>query len=206
MTFIQFISQAQKPGSIFSINSHSESFMLPVLGTHNVLNALASMLVAHHFGVPYEKMNAGFASLKLTNMRMELVPGAKGEKIINDAYNASPTSMNAAIELITNLEGYKQKILVLGDMLELGPEEEAFHQKIGESVQPEKIDFVFTYGQLGQFIAKGARAVLPADRVYSFSDKSTLITELKRHTNSETLILVKASRGMRMEEIVTALR
>lgn len=192
-------------GSVFSVNGLSERFDLPVLGTHNVLNALSSMLIAHHFGIPYEKMNQGFASLKLTNMRMELIEGANGEKIINDAYNASPTSMNAAIELAANLPGFKKKILVLGDMLELGPLEEKFHKEIGESVNPEKIDHVFTYGTLGQFIAEGAKSVMPLDRVLSFTDKNELIDELRKHTNKETLILIKASRGMKLEEIITAL-
>ncbi len=129
-------------GNLFKINGINETFTLPVLGTHNVLNALAAMLIAKYFGVPFEKMNAGLANLKLTNMRMELVVGDNGEKIINDAYNASPTSMNAAIELISNLSGYQKKILVLGDMLELGPQEEEFHLKIGQS-----IDLWFSWGK-----------------------------------------------------------
>ncbi|UOE55729.1 UDP-N-acetylmuramoyl-tripeptide--D-alanyl-D-alanine ligase [Cytobacillus oceanisediminis] len=193
-------------GSTFGINVSSEKFYLPVLGTHNVLNALAAMIAASHFGVPYEKMNEGFASLKLTNMRMELLEGQSGEKIINDAYNASPTSMNAAIELIANLPGYKKKILVLGDMLELGPQEEDFHYSIGKSVDPEKVDYVFTFGKLGEFIAKGAKEVLPHERVAAFTDKQPLIEELKKHVNQETIVLVKASRGMKLEEVVSALQ
>ena len=125
------INQSDK-GSSFKIKGESEPFYLPVLGTHNVLNALAAMLTANYLGIPFDKMNAGFASLKLTNMRMELVVGKNGEKIINDAYNASPTSMKAAIELISNLTGYQKKILVLGDMLELGPKEDEFHYTIGQ--------------------------------------------------------------------------
>lgn len=199
------MSQNDK-GNLFKINGVSEMFSLPVLGTHNVLNALAAMLTAAYFGVPFEKMNVGFASLKLTNMRMELVDGENGEKIINDAYNASPTSMNAAIELISNLSGYQKKILVLGDMLELGPQEEEFHFKIGQSIDPNKIDYVFTYGPLGKKIAEGAETVLPQARILSFSDKQTLIDELKKHTDDRTLLLVKASRGMRLEEVVTSLQ
>lgn len=193
-------------GNVFTINGYDEPFSLPVLGTHNVLNALASMLVAHFFGVPFKEMNAGFSSLKLTNMRMELVEGGNGEKIINDAYNASPTSMNAAIELVSNLEGFAKKIVVLGDMLELGPQEEEFHFKIGQSIDPEKIDLVLTYGCLGEKIAEGAATVLNPERVLSFTDKNELIAELKNHTTNGTLVLVKASRGMKLEEIVTALR
>lgn len=193
-------------GNRFRINASEIAFELPVLGTHNILNALASMLIANYFSVPFEKMNEGLASIKLTNMRMELVEGKQGEKIINDAYNASPTSMMAAIELVSNLQGYQRKILVLGDMLELGPQEEQYHQQIGEAINGEKVDLLFTYGTLGGYIANQARTVLGSDRVFAFTEKEALIQELKQHVNNKTLILVKASRGMRLEEIVTALQ
>jgi UDP-N-acetylmuramoyl-tripeptide--D-alanyl-D-alanine ligase len=193
-------------GNRFKINAAETAFELPVLGTHNILNALASMLIANYFSIPYEKMNEGLASIKLTNMRMELVEGKQGEKIINDAYNASPTSMMAAIELVSNLQGYDRKILVLGDMLELGPEEEQYHQQIGEALNDEKVDLLFTYGKLGRHIADKARTVLGEERVFAFTEKDALIQELKRHVNNHTLILVKASRGMKLEEIVIALQ
>ncbi|WP_026574172.1 UDP-N-acetylmuramoyl-tripeptide--D-alanyl-D-alanine ligase [Bacillus sp. UNC438CL73TsuS30] len=193
-------------GNRFKTNASTESFVLPVLGTHNILNALASMLIARHFNVPFEKMNEGLAGIKLTNMRMELVEGKHGEKIINDAYNASPTSMIAAIELVSNLQGYDKKILVLGDMLELGPQEEQYHLQIGQGLNPNKIDLLFTYGQLGAHIAKGARAVLGENRVFAFTDKKELIGKLVNDVNEESLVLVKASRGMKLEEVVSYLQ
>ncbi|MBT2759596.1 UDP-N-acetylmuramoyl-tripeptide--D-alanyl-D-alanine ligase [Mesobacillus foraminis] len=193
-------------GNIFTTNLGEQSFDLPVLGTHNILNALAAMLAANFFGIDFGQMNKGFEGLKLTNMRMELVEGAKGERIINDAYNASPTSMKAAIELVSNLSGYSRKILVLGDMLELGPEEEAYHYQIGESIDARAIDFLLTYGRLGDFIAQGARNNLGENRVYSFRNKEELINELKKLTSSETLVLVKASRGMKLEDAVASLQ
>ncbi|MBT2729695.1 UDP-N-acetylmuramoyl-tripeptide--D-alanyl-D-alanine ligase [Bacillus sp. ISL-75] len=193
-------------GNRFNINVSKTTFELPVLGTHNILNALASMLIANYFSIPFEKMNEGLAGIKLTNMRMELVEGDQGEKIINDAYNASPTSMMAAIELVSNLKGYDRKILVLGDMLELGPEQEQYHQQIGTALNRDKVDLLFTYGNLGGHIANSARTVLGEERVFAFTEKASLIQELKRHVNKNTLILVKASRGMKLEEIVTALQ
>lgn len=193
-------------GNSFNVNVAKERFFLPVLGTHNIMNTLSAMLIARHFAIPFEKMNEGLSTLKLTQMRMELVEGATGEKIINDAYNASPTSMNAAIELISNLPGYEKKILVLGDMLELGPLEEEYHSQIGESLNPENIDLVFTFGTLGKIISKGATRVLGEKRVFAFSDKLALITELRKHVDQKTLILVKASRGMKMEEVVSSLK
>ncbi|MEO2075805.1 MAG: UDP-N-acetylmuramoyl-tripeptide--D-alanyl-D-alanine ligase [Bacillus sp. (in: firmicutes)] len=193
-------------GNQFKINASSETFELPVLGTHNILNALAAMHIARYFSIPFEKMKAGLSGIKLTNMRMELVEGKRGEKIINDAYNASPTSMMAAIELVSNLQGYNRKILVLGDMLELGPKEEQYHMQIGEGLDAGKMDYLFTYGTLSEHMARGARKVLGEDRVFAFRDKTELIEELKKHVNEQTLVLVKASRGMKMEEIVTALQ
>jgi UDP-N-acetylmuramoyl-tripeptide--D-alanyl-D-alanine ligase len=193
-------------GNRFTTNVTDESFELPVLGTHNILNSLAAMLIARHFSVPFKKMNEGFASIKLTHMRMELVEGKQGEKIINDAYNASPTSMMAAIELVSNLQGYDRRILVLGDMLELGPEEEQYHQKIGTGLDPEKIDYLFTYGELAKHIAETARLTMGSERIYSFTDKQELIDELRKHVNESTLVLVKASRGMKLEEVVTSLQ
>ncbi|WP_442597593.1 UDP-N-acetylmuramoyl-tripeptide--D-alanyl-D-alanine ligase [Neobacillus sp. D3-1R] len=193
-------------GSSFKVNNSEEEFYLPVLGTHNIMNSLAAMQVAVYFDIPYSQLNEGFKTLKLTNMRMELVEGVNGEKIINDAYNASPTSMNAAIELITYLPGYEQKILVLGDMLELGPKEEEFHYHIGESLNPERIDYVFTYGNLAKNIAKGANKYFAPERVFTFLEKESLVQELKKKTNAQTLVLVKASRGMKLEEVVEGLQ
>lgn len=193
-------------GSRFKTNQGTETFELPVLGNHNILNALAAMLAAEFLGVPFGKMNEGFAGLKLTNMRMELSEGAKGEKIINDAYNASPTSMNAAIDLVANLTGYSRKILVLGDMLELGPLEGEYHYKVGTSLDAGKIDCVFTYGKLSEMTAKGAREVLGEEKVFAYQDKQALSDELKKHVTNETIVLVKASRGMKLEEVVQSLQ
>jgi UDP-N-acetylmuramoyl-tripeptide--D-alanyl-D-alanine ligase len=192
-------------GSYFQVNNHDEKYYLPVLGTHNIMNALSAMLVASHFGIPFSIFNEGFKTLKLTNMRMELLKGARGEKVINDAYNASPTSMKAAIELVATLPGYNRKILVLGDMLELGPNEVEFHYEIGKALDPEKIQFVFTFGQLASEIARGAQESLTDNQVFSFTDKQKLIEELKKLTNADTLVLVKASRGMKLEEVVIGL-
>ena len=193
-------------GNRFQINVSDVVFELPVLGTHNILNALASMLIARHFSIPFERMAEKLTTVKLTNMRMELVEGRKGEKIINDAYNASPTSMMAAIELVSNLHGYAKKILVLGDMLELGPEEIQYHLQIGERLHADKIDYLFAYGALGHYIAQGAEKVLDTGRIFATQDKNELVSELSKVVDSDTLVLIKASRGMRLEEVVTVLQ
>ena len=182
------------------------AYEIPVLGNHNVMNALAAMLVAKEMKVDQEKICEGLASIQLTNMRMEMVEGANGEKIINDAYNASPTSMMAAIQLMEGLSGFNRKILILGDMLELGLQERDFHLKIGEQISKDKIDKLFTFGPLAEHIAMGARKTFKEDHVRSFQNKQNLIDELKKQIEPNDLLLVKASRGMRLEEVVQALQ
>ncbi|RBP03218.1 UDP-N-acetylmuramoyl-tripeptide--D-alanyl-D-alanine ligase [Rossellomorea aquimaris] len=194
-------------GSHFETSlAEGESFFLPVLGVHNIHNALAGILIARKFGLSVDDMKEGLQSLKLTQMRMEMVEGKKGESIINDAYNASPTSMKAAIQLVSELEGFHTKILVLGDMLELGDQEEEFHQEIGQLINPEKVQHVFTFGPLGGFIGKGALENFSPDRVHSFTDKDSLTKELSSFITGEELVLFKASRGMKLEEVIDGLK
>lgn len=189
----------------FTIEKEGQhEFLLPVLGTHNVLNSMAAIAVGREMGVSFDEIAKGLSELKLTNMRMEVTFGAKGEKIINDAYNASPTSMKAAIELVKAMTDATKKILVLGDMLELGPEEAAYHYKMGELIT-EEIDYVLAYGELSANLAEGAKGNLGAERVFHFDDKQALVQKLKELTEPRALVLVKASRGMRLEEVVGAL-
>lgn len=193
-------------GTAFKTNVTDLTFHMPILGEYNVMNALAAMIVANNFGIPFEAMNNAFAQIKLTEMRMEILRGINGSQILNDAYNASPTSVKAVIDLVTNLSGFLTKIVVLGDMLELGPKEKEFHFEIGEYLDPENIQYVFTYGKLGTFIAKGARTNFGQDHVFNFHDKKELIEQLKPYLNKDTFVLVKASRGMKLEEVVEAIK
>jgi UDP-N-acetylmuramoyl-tripeptide--D-alanyl-D-alanine ligase len=193
-------------GSYFETSlDEGVTFFLPVLGQHNIHNALAAILIAKEFGVSVEEMKEGLESLKLTQMRMEMTEGQKGEKIINDAYNASPTSMKAAIQLVSELEGFDNKMLVLGDMLELGDNEEEFHLEIGRMIDPDQIQHLYTFGKLAEFIAKGALERFSPENVHSFQNKKELSAELKNQTKSGDLILFKASRGMALEEVIEAL-
>lgn len=199
--------QMNNQGSFFETSlAYGETFFLPVLGIHNIHNALAGILIARKFGLSIDDMKEGLRSLKLTQMRMEMVAGKKGESIINDAYNASPTSMKAAIQLVSELEGFHTKILVLGDMLELGDQEEEFHQEIGQLINPEKVQHVFTFGPLGGYISKGALENFSPDRVHSFTDKDCLTKELSSFISGEELVLFKASRGMKLEEVIDELK
>ena len=193
-------------GTTFTIpNAESTSFYISVLGKHNVNNALATIALAEHYNVSLANIAVGLENLVITNMRTELLNGKNGVQIINDAYNASPTSVKAAVELVQDLTGYTNKFVVLGDMLELGENEVQFHLDMGRFLDPERIDDVFTFGHLGRSIAEGAREKFGSDRVHAFTDKEELVELLVKKINSTDIVLVKGSRGMKLEEVVKAL-
>lgn len=193
-------------GTHFTMNkAPEESLFMPILGTHNIYNALAAIAVAEQFQVPLASIKAGLNTLQMTGMRTELIKGATGVTIINDAYNASPTSMRAAIGLLRDLQGYGKKIVVLADMLELGEEEESFHFETGRSIDAENIDCVFTFGKLGRKIAEGAAVNFSEKDVEAYENKEDLIASLSSKVKEGDIVLVKGSRAMKLEEIVTAL-
>ncbi|MCE7791299.1 UDP-N-acetylmuramoyl-tripeptide--D-alanyl-D-alanine ligase [Salipaludibacillus sp. CUR1] len=195
--------EQKSDGTFFTTNREDGAeFFIPVLGKHNINNALAVIAVAQKFGVAVSDIKKGLEKLKITGMRTELIEGNGGVTLINDAYNASPTSMRAAVELLQDLKGYKKKIVVLSDMLELGAEEETFHFETGKDIDPDKIDYVFTFGVLGKKIAEGAKVKFQDHCVFAYEDKQALIAKLKEVVEKEDIVLVKGSRGMKLEEVV----
>ncbi|MFC5532179.1 UDP-N-acetylmuramoyl-tripeptide--D-alanyl-D-alanine ligase [Cohnella yongneupensis] len=180
-------------------------FELPIPGRHNAINALAAIAIGRRFGLTDAQIAQGLQSVKPTSMRIERSLASNGAVVLNDAYNASPTSVKAAIDLVAGLTGYRNKWIVLGDMLELGPDEAAFHAQIGVYLTMDKTDRVLLYGPLSSHTNDAAKRHFAADRVLYFNDKNALIDRLLAELAPEDLVLVKASRGMRMEEVVAAL-
>ncbi|WP_282941528.1 UDP-N-acetylmuramoyl-tripeptide--D-alanyl-D-alanine ligase [Paenibacillus sp. RC67] len=194
-------------GTHFKIERFDDvSFYIPLLGFHNVINALAAIAVGIHFGISAAKIAQGLRTCAMTSMRIELLKAPSGLTILNDAYNASPTSMKAALSLLEELQGYKRKIVVLGDMLELGEQEVQFHKEIGRMLNPQKIDRVYVYGKLAQQIFEEAAKQYPAGRVHSFDDKNRLAQAVASYAAPEDVVLVKGSRGMKLEQIVSLLQ
>lgn len=191
----------------FAMNTEpSLAYRIPLVGRHNVNNALAAIAIGKCFNIEPEKLRAGLAAMQSSGMRSELIRSASGVAILNDAYNASPSSMGAALALLAEMPGYEQRIAVLGDMLELGERQEAFHTEIGKRLDPEQIDYVLTYGKLAARIAEAAAPLYKAGRVLSFEHQADLIEALKRIAGRNDIVLVKGSRGMRLETIVNALQ
>ncbi|MNJ47804.1 UDP-N-acetylmuramoyl-tripeptide--D-alanyl-D-alanine ligase [compost metagenome] len=183
-----------------------QSYHLPLLGQHNVVNCLAALIVARHYGVTEDNIVQGLVSLQLTGMRIEIIACDNGVTILNDAYNASPTSMKAAIDVLQNMNGYHKKIAILGDMLELGAQEQQFHMEIGRLLNQSKIDYLFTIGDLGKCIAAGARERLDENNIYAYTNKVELAHKLEEMLSPNDVVLVKASRGMALEKVVEQIK
>jgi UDP-N-acetylmuramoyl-tripeptide--D-alanyl-D-alanine ligase len=114
--------------------------------------------------------------------------------------------MKAAIRLVGEMKGFARKFIVLGDMLELGKDEIQYHHSIGHGLEPQKVDFIYTFGKLAKHIAEGAREHFSGDCVKWFTDKAEMIRQLKAHVSEGDLVLVKGSRGMKLEDVVNALK
>ncbi|AIQ70447.1 UDP-N-acetylmuramoyl-tripeptide--D-alanyl-D-alanine ligase [Paenibacillus graminis] len=193
-------------GMTFTSHLHAEhALTLPLPGQHNVVNALAALAVARHFGISEDNIEEGLSKLKLTGMRIEMMQAASGLTMLNDAYNASPTSMRAAIDVLQAMKCVGKRIAVLGDMLELGPDEALFHEEIGSYLDPAQTDLVFTFGPLSAHIARKAEERFGPERVFAFTDKKELTAALTGQIDPRDVVLFKASRGMRLEEVLHSL-
>ena len=179
---------------------------MPVLGHHNVYNALAAAAAAVGMGVDLRTIRDGLENFSPLAMRMELVESKAGYVILNDTYNASPASMFSALKTLDALTGHKRKIAVLGDMLELGGYAPKAHRDIGGSLAGGGIHMLVTVGPLAEMIADGARdAGFPDERIQSYADSSEAAQKLAGQIVAGDAVLVKGSRGVKMEEIVRVL-
>ena len=151
------IKSAGEHGTFFEIAVGNREYKvhIPAPGVHNVYNALASIAVGLELNVPFEKILEGVKQFNTGNMRMNII-SHNDYKIINDAYNASPQSMEAALDVLRDMGSNRRKIAVLGDMLEMGEWAPKAHMDVGKSAASKGIDYIITLGENGKFIAEGA--------------------------------------------------
>ncbi|WP_154838248.1 UDP-N-acetylmuramoyl-tripeptide--D-alanyl-D-alanine ligase [Staphylococcus sp. Marseille-Q1834] len=191
------VKNSKNDGIAFDING-DEHYELPILGIHNMKNAAIAIAIGHELGLNYETIQRNINNVQLTGMRMERHVTDNDITVINDAYNASPTSMKAAIDTLSNMDG--RKILVLADSLELGENSQRMHEEVGAHLKDKGIHTLLTYGTDAQYISDvGGQFV---ESVAHFSNKDELTTYLKSHLVSQDKVLVKGSRGNKLEEVV----
>ena len=174
--------------------------ILPVHGSHNAFNGALALACGRELGISLEDGLRGLGNLVLTENRLE-ISQKDNIKVIDDTYNASPDSVRSAIDVLLAQKG-QRKIAILGDMFELGEEAEKYHYEIGKYAGEQGVDVVVTVGDLAYNIALGAREYLLEELVLSYANREAFLPEVQSLIRSGDVVLVKASRGMQLEEIV----
>jgi UDP-N-acetylmuramoyl-tripeptide--D-alanyl-D-alanine ligase len=192
---------------VTKVGKKKVTFRMPILGKHNVSNALMAIAVGDYFGVPVAKMQAALKNLQAGSKRMEVVSAGQKINIINDCYNANPDSMVAGLEYLKDSAGKKRKVAILGDMFELGAESGKMHGELGQKAAGAKVGLLIAIGPHAADVVRGARrGKLSSERAFFFETVDAAIPVILALIRPGDLILVKGSRGMKMETITETLK
>ncbi len=187
------------------IGATGELFTLPVPGRHNVYNALAAIAVGWQAGLTWNQIKQGIRQVTLTGMRLQIID-YNHMKIINDTYNANPASTQAALRILADMPGAGRKIAVLGDMYELGERTVSGHRETGEVAVEAGVEILVAVGELAQNIYLGAiDKGLSETSAYAFKEIQPTVELLNGLLRPGDIVLVKGSRGMQMERIVSGI-
>jgi UDP-N-acetylmuramoyl-tripeptide--D-alanyl-D-alanine ligase len=179
---------------------------LAVPGRHNVTNALAAAAAAHALGVGIEAVQAGLEAFQPPGMRMEVTHLPTGVTVLNDAYNANPASMAAALRTLAASRG-RRRVAVLGEMRELGAESEPAHHEVGVAAAGANVDALFLLGEHAEQVRTGAESGgLPAERIAVATSHEELADRLLAYCRPGDLVLLKGSRGAAMEQVLRRLQ
>ncbi len=183
------------------------SFEVPVWGRHHLTAAMAAIAVGLQLGCTLEETADALGAFSAVPMRCE-VTEVRAATIINDTYNASPTSMLAALELLRDFDTRGRRIVVLGDMQELGEEAAAIHRQLGgEAVSRCGADMLIACGEYAPYVVAGARAAgMPANRSLACRQPEETMSHLGQAILPGDVVLVKGSRALGMERIVQAMQ
>ena len=195
-------------GMIFELHHERQKarIRLNYLGRHNVTNALGAAALALAAGVGLPAVRRGLAQAKPFTMRMQR-ESWRGIGIVNDSYNANPGSMKAALETLTLLGGRGRKVAVLGDMFELGTQSGKEHRELGRIAAHAKIHQLYLLGDQACQIRKGALAAgMKSDQVIVAEDHGDVARRLRQQLRRGDWLLVKGSRGMKMEKVLKELK
>jgi UDP-N-acetylmuramoyl-tripeptide--D-alanyl-D-alanine ligase len=191
-------------GTRFSLNGEKEVF-IPLLGRHTAVNALAAIAVGQRMGVTEDQIIAGLSQATGPEMRLELKM-LGGVNLLNDAYNANPASMRAALETLCALPASGRRVAVLGDMRELGVWTERFHREIGATAARCRLDKLVCVGDSAALIGQAAQAAgMNGDLVSFHGDANAAASDLAGWVRSGDLVLLKGSRAIGLEKVAEKL-
>ncbi len=199
-------------GVRFWVRMHGEllSFYMKLLGRHNVTNALVALAVADRFGLSVRQMQRGLLSVVPPQSRMEIF-SCGDSVVINDTYNANPESMTQALQFLGEIfssflkRKRPRRVAILGDMLELGRQSVTAHRQIGRKAA-QAADLLIAVGRYAPAVRQGASGAKLAGKIFTFPQVEKLLPQLSHLLKKDDRILVKGSRGMKMERVIEAIR
>jgi UDP-N-acetylmuramoyl-tripeptide--D-alanyl-D-alanine ligase len=195
---------------LLGIGNREVEVELPLVGAHNAANAAAAAAAAIALGCTDREIAAGLRDVRPVGRRLRVERLASGLQLIDDCYNANPLSMGAALQTLHDLAGDDETarpVAILGDMLELGAHEGEAHRGAGEAAARAGVRLLAAFGPRSRDLAAAAAAAgLPADRIFHTEEIDALVAWAREHVKPTDLLLVKASRGMKLERLVEALR
>ncbi|WP_461240717.1 UDP-N-acetylmuramoyl-tripeptide--D-alanyl-D-alanine ligase [Paucilactobacillus sp. N302-9] len=193
----------------FSVNEWPDrEFTLPMIGEYNVNNALAALSAGKLLHISADNMQSALKNVELTENRAQWVSGANGGKILSDVYNSNPTAAKQVLHAFAATTTTGKRIAVLGDMLELGQQADEMHASLASELNPKKIQSVYLIGShmlaLKKVLEKSYADA--AIHYYSVEEKGQLIMDLKEEVTKDDIVMIKASHGLHLEDVLTGLQ
>jgi UDP-N-acetylmuramoyl-tripeptide--D-alanyl-D-alanine ligase len=206
---VQQVQDLGLDGTAFTVHHGRRDlqFVLPLLGQHNVANAIAAVAVGVTHEVPWEQIREALAEMKPEKMRGQVVKFHEGFAVIDDSYNSNPRALTEMIRFVGKLQGYPRKILVAGEMLELGPEGPEMHRNCGREAAKAGIETIIAVqGQATEILEGAVEAGMDRSRVKFARDAVEAGDFLSGMVKKGDAVLIKGSRGVKLEQALNTLR
>jgi UDP-N-acetylmuramoyl-tripeptide--D-alanyl-D-alanine ligase len=182
-------------------------FQMPLLGEHNVRNALAAFAAASQYGITAEAAAESLAASRPVHMRGELLHFSAGFSVLDDCYNSNPVALEAMIDLVAHFTQYRRRALVAGEMKELGPASGALHRRCGERAATAGLEWIFgVTGDAAALVEGAIVAGLSPDRTQFFPTVEEAAQFLPEWVQPGDLVLLKGSRAVHLERVVEAMK
>jgi UDP-N-acetylmuramoyl-tripeptide--D-alanyl-D-alanine ligase len=183
------------------------NFLLPLLGQHNIANAVASIAVGINHDVSWEQIREALSEMKPEKMRGQVIKFREGFAAIDDSYNSNPRALSEMIRFLGKLKGYERKILVAGEMLELGPEGRELHRSCGREAARAGLELVIAVqGQATEILEGALEAGMNRSKLKFARDAVQAGDLLARFVKKGDVVLIKGSRGVKLEQTLNTLR
>lgn len=193
-------------GSVeFTVNDRFK-YRLGVLGRHNVSNAMAAIAVARRFGMDHDEIAGRLATFSLPPMRLEARRVGR-LTLVNDAYNANPASMMAAVGVLSEMTSAKRRVLIVGDMRELGEQSERLHREVGEKIAAGDVQVVIAVGERAKLVAQTVKRASGGEKeTHAFASTDLARKRLISYLRPDDAVLIKGSRALGLERLAEAIR